>query len=205
MTSSSTAAFAATQVFYISPHGGPSMKPAKAFEITSLVLSSHGAKGFRSEVDNVIKNTINGPNPPEPAFTATKASRFSSTSTLSTPSNPNIGSISTPIINTQPAIIKFTDEEFHPEISMRQSMYTLGRSMGFVFNSRQYKWKWGLWAPLKLVMGEGGEECIVGQFYLRWGFQLSGVMSIDGNKIHPSVAIASILVCMKRERERRHL
>lgn len=77
--------------------------------------------------------------------------------------------------------------------------------MGFVFNSRQYKWKWGLWAPLKLVTGEGGGECIVGQFYLRWGFQLSGVMSIDGNKIHPSVAIASILVCMKRERERRHL
>lgn len=181
------------------------MKPAKGFDITSLVLSNHGSKGFRSEVENVIKYTINGANPPQPAFISTKESRFASNSTLSTPSNPNLGSIHTPIINTQPAIVKFTDDQFHPEISIRQAMYTLGRSMSFVFNSRQYKWKWGLWAPSKLVMDEGSEESVVGMFYLRWGFQLSGVMSIDGDKIHPSVAYATILVCMKRERERRHL
>lgn len=88
---------------------------------------------------------------------------------------------------------------------MRQIMYTLRRSMTFVFNSRRYEWKWGMWAPLKLVMGEGGESVVVAMFHLKWGFQLGGVMTVDAEKIHPSVAFATILVCLKRERERRHL
>lgn len=88
---------------------------------------------------------------------------------------------------------------------MRQAMYTLRRSMNFVFNSRPYEWKWGLWAPVKLVMGEGGESAVAATFDLRWGLQLAGVMAVDAERIHPSVAFATILVCLKRERERRYL
>lgn len=201
MTSPSTA-FTATHVFYISPHGGPSMKPAHAFDITALVSSQPATKAFRSEADHAIKHTVNGANPPEPAFTSTKPSRFSSSSVLSTPSNPNLATINTPIINAFVATIKFTDTEFHPDITMRQALYTLRRSMNFVFNSRPYQWKWGLWAPLKLIMGEGGESAVVAMFDLRWGFQLAGVMAVDAERIHPSVAFATILVCLKRDRER---
>lgn len=180
------------------------MKPAHAYDITSLVSAKPATKAFRSELDDAIKNTINGDNPPAPVYTSTKQSRFSNTSTISTPSNPNLGSIKTPVTSIS-ATIKFTDVEFHPEIAIRQAMYTLRRSMFFVFNSRRYEWKWGLWAPLKLVMGEGGESVVVAMFHLKWGFQLGGVVTIDAEKVHPSVVFATILVCLKRERERRHL
>lgn len=180
------------------------MKAADAFDITSLVTSAPGTKEFRSEVDNVIKHTIKGASPPTPFITSKKGSRFSMTSTISTPSNSNVATTHAPLLNTMPVTIKFADEAFHPEIEMRQTMYTFGRSMVFVYNSREYKWKWDLWSPSKLVVEGNGTLDVVALFHTKGAWRLGGVMAVDERKIDVTVAFATILACLKRERERRN-
>lgn len=83
-------------------------------------------------------------------------------------------------------------------------MHSLGRTMIFVFNSREYKWKWGVWSPEKLVIEANGTSDVAALFFTKGRFQIGGVIAVDENKVDLSVAFATILMCLKRERERRH-
>lgn len=54
------------------------------------------------------------------------------------------------------------------------------------------------------MIDANGVPDVAALFFTKGALQLGGVVAIDENKIDLSVAFTTVLICLKRERERRN-
>lgn len=96
------------------------------------------------------------------------------------------------------------------EVKMNGKVYT--REQVFVYNSLTYTWKVDKGTHLRLITGNAGREETVAKFYFtaKW-FTSAGVLLLnlnegfaDGGERFEVAVVASLMVCLRREREFRY-
>jgi hypothetical protein len=195
-------------VYWITPHGWLS-KTVGILDLTKDVGMAY--TGMTDDYKAEIKKTMKD-HSFTPVLTCHRRNCFGLKYEISDDQNTHIAHWSHPWSSVGEAVLTFPDNSPYSSHPIKLSNKRWGlRTESFVCNSQEYIWQMdSLWHSTNMTLyrvtgsGEQQKKVEVGNYAQKWwgSFVTGGTLVVDGNEIDGAVACLTLVVVLKKKRQR---